>query len=85
MNTPTGRWYFGRRGGFCYDAELEALLALRDSDRPAWEALKPHIKVKLAFYEGCKASYEDSVQEHQAALEPAVSLKGITHARTKTH
>ena len=63
MNTPTGRWYFGRRGGFCYDAELEALLALRDSDRPAWEALKPHVKVKLAFYEGCKVAYEDSLQE----------------------
>ncbi len=24
MSKPTGRWTFGRRGGFCYDAELEA-------------------------------------------------------------
>ncbi len=69
MTKPTGRWTFGRRGGFCYDRELEALLALRDSDRPAWEALTPAIKVKLAFYEGCKASYEDSLQECQQALE----------------
>ncbi len=69
VSPPTGRWYFGRRGGFCYDADLEALLALRHSDRAAWEALQPAIKVKLAFYEGCKASYEDSVQEHQQELE----------------
>ena len=69
MNKPTGRWTFGRKGGFCYDAVLEALLALRVNDRSQWEALKPAIKIKLAFYEGCKASYEDSLQEYQQALE----------------
>ena len=57
MIPPTGRWTFGRR--FRYDTELEALLALRDTDRVAWEALGPAVKVKLAFYEGCKATYED--------------------------
>ena len=73
MSTPTGRWTFGRKGGFCYDAELEALLALRDSDRGRWEALGPAVKVKLAFYEGCKATYEDSVREQAdaPALEAA--------------
>ena len=71
MNKPTGHWTFGRRGGFCYDRELEALLALRDTDRAAWEALKPHVKIKLAMYEGRKASYEDSLREQQQALEAA--------------
>ena len=60
MTRPTGRWTFGRR--FRYDVELEALLTLRDSDRARWEALGPATKVKLAFYEGCKATYEDSVR-----------------------
>ena len=69
MSTPTGRWSFGRR--FRYDADLEALLSLRDSDRGAWEALKPAVKVKLAFYEGCKASYEDSLQEQHR--DPSMS------------
>ncbi len=69
MNKPTGRWTFGRRGGFCYNAALEALLALRDSDRAAWEALKPHVKNKLAMYEGWRATYEDSLQEQSPALE----------------
>ena len=67
MSTPTGRWTFGRP--FRYDAELEALLALRDRDRPQWEALKPHVKIRLAMYEGCRASYEDSLRELQPALE----------------
>ena len=66
MNTPTGRWYFGRKGGFCYDADLEALLRLWEADRTRWEALKPHLKVRLAFYEGCKANYEDSLQTASA-------------------
>ena len=72
MKHPTGRWTFGKP--FRYDADLEALLALRETDRARWEALKPAIKVKLAFYEGCKASYEDGVQEqlHAQALEAAV-------------
>ena len=62
MNTPTGRWYFGRKGGFCYDADLEALLRLREDDPEQWYELRPHLKVRLAFYEGCKATYEDSLQ-----------------------
>ena len=52
MTRPTGRWSFGRKGGFCYDVELEALLALREPDRARWEVLGPALKVKLAFYEG---------------------------------
>ena len=63
MSKPTGRWSFGRKGGFCYDAELEALLALRATDRARWEALGPAVKVKLAFYEGTRQVYEDSLQE----------------------
>ncbi len=59
MSTPTGRWTFGRRGGFCYDAELEALLALRETDRARWEGLKPHLKVTCAFYEASRAMYEE--------------------------
>jgi hypothetical protein len=70
MSKPSGRWSFGRRGGFCYDVELEALLALRETDRARWEALGPAVKVKLAFYEGTRHVYEDSVAEQAApALE----------------
>ena len=70
MSRPTGRWTFGRR--FRYDAELETLLTLRGTDRARWEALGPAVKVKLAFYEGCKATYEDSVEEQATpALESA--------------
>ena len=61
MTRPTGRWTFGRR--FRYDVELEALLTLRETDPERWYALKPHVKIRLAFYEGCKATYEDSVRE----------------------
>ena len=67
MTRPTGRWSFGRKGGFCYDVELEALLALREPDRARWEALGPALKVKLAFYEGTRQVYEDSIEEQ--ALE----------------
>ena len=63
MTKPTGRWSFGRKGGFCYDVELEALLTLREADRACWEALGPAVKVKLAFYEGTRQVYEDSLQE----------------------
>ena len=72
MTRPTGRWTFGRR--FRYDAEIEALLALRETDRPRWEALGPAVKIRLAFYEGCKATYEDSVREQprRSAVEAAI-------------
>ncbi len=57
MRQPTGRWTFGRR--FRYDADLEALLALRETDRARWEALKPHAKIEVAFYEASRAMYEE--------------------------
>ena len=57
MSKPTGRSPFGRR--FRYDVELEALLTLRETDPERWYALKPHQKLRCAFYEGCKATYED--------------------------
>ena len=60
MKLPVGRWTFGKP--FRYDADLEALLRLRDDDPEQWYALRPHLKVRLAFYEGCKANYEDSLQ-----------------------
>ncbi len=59
MSPPTGRWTFGRKGGFCYDTALEALLALRETDRTRWEALKPHLKVKCAFYEAHRQVHEE--------------------------
>ena len=68
MNTPTGRWYFGRKGGFCYDPELEALLRLRDDDPEQWYELKPASKLRCAFYEAHRQVFEE---ETACATAPA--------------
>ena len=57
MSQPTGRWTFGKP--FRYDADLEVLLALRADDPEQWYALKPHEKVRCAFYEASRAMYEE--------------------------
>ena len=75
MNTPTGRWSFGRRGGFCYDAELEALLRLRDDDPERWYALRPHQKIRCAFYEAHRAMYEEVTGDER----PAPAVDAVTH------
>ena len=69
MSTPTGRWSCGRKGGFCYDAGIEALLTLRAAARPAWAALQPALKIQLACSAGCQARYEDSLQACAPAVE----------------
>ena len=71
MTTPSGRWYFGRRGGFCYDADLEALLRLRDDDPERWYELRPHLKVKCALYEAHR-----QVHEEQTAFATAPAQEG---------
>ena len=71
MKHPTGRWYFGRRGGFCYDAALEALLRLRDDDPGQWYELRPHLKVKCAFYEAARHVHEEQTA---AATEPVLEV-----------
>ena len=57
MSPARRRWTFGQRWRF--DPEIEALLALRETDQGRWEALKPHLKLLCAFYEGYKANADE--------------------------